>query len=98
METSQTEISIEPEIDKLVPGFCAARKKDLENIAVFLSKNDFTSVAKICHTIKGIARPYGFPTLETLARQLETSAKAGDLEMSQQLLDQAKQYLQRYYQ
>lgn len=96
MELSRTEILIDPELNELVPGFCEARKKDLQDIGQFLSKNDFVSVAKICHTIKGVARPYGFPTLETLSRQLEAAAKSNNSVLSLQLLKEMKSYMENY--
>src|SRR3989338_2245618 len=78
METSLTETTVDPDIYELVPGFCESRKKDLQALNTHLSANDFNAIAKIGHTIKGIARPYGFPTLETLIIQLEKAAKASD--------------------
>lgn len=96
MELSRTEILIDPELNELVPGFCEARKKDLQDIGQFLSTNDFVSVAKICHTVKGVARPYGFPTLETLSRQLEAAAKSNNSVLSLQLLKEMKSYMENY--
>ena len=82
MEVLQTEASTEAIVDvdiyELVPGFCESRKKDLSNISRYLAVDDFNSIAMISHTIKGIARPYGFPTLETLITKLEKAAKAND--------------------
>lgn len=96
MEISQTEVLIDPEINELVPGFCEARKKDIQNISKLLSENDFGSIAKICHTIKGVSRPYGFPTLENLSRQLETAAKASDGAQSLLLTKQMETYMKKY--
>lgn len=96
MELSQTEVVIEPEINELVPGFCLSRRKDIQKMNESLLSKDFISIAKICHTIKGIARPYGFPTLETMAKELEAAAKTSDSDQCRMLLVRINEYLQKY--
>lgn len=103
METSQTErsaprteVEVDPDILELVPGFCESRRKDLSNLNDFVSNNDFISIAKVSHTIKGVARPYGFPTLENLAVKLEIAAKEGDQKKCLEILNSAHQYFKAY--
>ncbi|OFZ32044.1 MAG: hypothetical protein A2622_12500 [Bdellovibrionales bacterium RIFCSPHIGHO2_01_FULL_40_29] len=96
METSLTETTVDPDIYELVPGFCESRKKDLQALNTHLSANDFNAIAKISHTIKGIARPYGFPTLETLIIQLEKAAKTSDRMTCTKLLTEIDTYFKSY--
>lgn len=91
-----TEVVIEPEINALVPRFVASRESEVLKIKMYLEVRNFSGVADICHTIKGIARPYGFPTLEKLSRELEASAKAGDIRNCANQLAQIEEYLKIY--
>ena len=92
----RTEVEVDPDILELVPGFCESRKRDLKNLNELLSHHDFTAIAKVSHTIKGVARPYGFPTLENLAVKLEIAAKEGDQAKCIEILNQAHQYFKAY--
>lgn len=96
IELPRTEIHVESDILELVPDFCDARKIDLDNLSQFLKTSEFDAIAKITHTIKGIARPFGFPTLETLCQELETAAHARDPKRSSRALSQIKDYVQSY--
>ena len=96
MEVSRTESLVDSDIYELVPGFCESRKNDLLKLSTYLSENDFNSIAKISHTIKGIARPYGFPTLETLIIKLEKAAKTADKESCSQILSDVQKYFKNY--
>lgn len=96
MEHSLTESKVDSDIYDLVPGFCESRKKDLQNLNSYLVAEDFSSIAKVSHTIKGIARPYGFPTLETLIIKLEKAAKSGDKLTCSQVLSDINHYFKSY--
>ncbi|MGZ3726876.1 MAG: Hpt domain-containing protein [Pseudobdellovibrio sp.] len=97
MDTIKTEVSIDSDIYELVPFFRESRKKELETIYKYLAAGDFTSIAKISHTIKGIARPYGYPTLETLFIKLEQAAKSSDSAACSAILTQVKEYFDVYF-
>ena len=92
----RTEVEVDPDILELVPGFCESRKKDLNNLNTLVQASDFIATAKICHTIKGVARPYGFPTLENLAVKLETAAKESNQKSCLEILNSAQVYFKAY--
>ncbi|HEY8270529.1 MAG TPA: Hpt domain-containing protein [Pseudobdellovibrionaceae bacterium] len=92
MKSIKTEIDIDADIIEMVPDFCQARNADFENIAQYLKTKNFTAIAEISHTIKGIAKPYGFPTLEKLCRELELAAKAKDENKCLHVFHQIKEY------
>lgn len=93
---ARTEAIVDADIYELVPGFCESRKKDLRNISSYLAVDDFNAIAKVSHTIKGIARPYGFPTLETLITKLEKAAKASDKAGCEQIFKDIEIYFKGY--
>lgn len=92
----RTEVKVDSDIYELVPGFCKSRKKDLENLNQHLMAKDFVSISKISHTIKGVARPYGFPTLESYAVKLEKSAKENKQLECQEILNLMANYFKTY--
>lgn len=96
MEMSRTEVATDEDIALLVPQFCQSRKKDLDLLFSYLAEEDFVAIAKISHTIKGIAKPYGFPTLERYMVSLEIAALAKDGAKCKELLNQINSYLQPY--
>jgi HPt (histidine-containing phosphotransfer) domain-containing protein len=96
METVRTEINIDSDIYELVPGFSEARRKELDTLRNSLSADDFLTIAKISHTVKGIARPYGFPTLEALFVKLEQAAKSANAEGCNAILTQVEDYFDKY--
>lgn len=96
MEPSLTEATVDADIYDLVPGFCESRKRDIKNLNSYLVAEDFNSIAKVSHTIKGIARPYGFPTLEMLIIKLEKAAKINDKLACSQILSEINHYFKSY--
>lgn len=91
-----SEVDVDEDILELVPGFCQSRKKDLKSIGEFLDASDFVAIAKVSHTIKGVARPYGFPTLEAHAVSLEKAAKLSDKEQCSAVLKSMTTYFKAY--
>ena len=96
METVRTEINIDSDIYELVPGFSEARRKELDTLRKSVASEDFLTIAKISHTVKGIARPYGFPTLEALFVKLEQAAKSANAEACKTILSQVEDYFNQY--
>ncbi len=96
MEQVRTEINIDSDIFELVLGFSEARRKELETLKTALAKEDYLVIARISHTIKGIARPYGFPSLEVLFVRLEKAAKSADAVACEEILGQVEKYYNEY--
>lgn len=92
----KTETQIDPEILEIVPLFLSSRKEDLKSISTHLENKDFESIRKIAHTIKGISRPYGFPSLEILSKQLEEHAKSQDIQHIRETFELIQSYLAEY--
>jgi HPt (histidine-containing phosphotransfer) domain-containing protein len=92
-----TEIPIEEDLEPLVPVFLDARKDDLERLRGFVSGRNFDGIARLGHTIKGCAQPYGFPTLGNLCRKLEEAARGADLVEVSRLTSSIDEYLNQYF-
>jgi HPt (histidine-containing phosphotransfer) domain-containing protein len=97
IENSKTEVSVEPEISELVPMFLEARVKDVSKLESLAETSNFEEMARICHTIKGIARPYGFPSLEEMAQELEIECKNKNPERAVELLHRMQEFVEIYH-
>ncbi len=58
-------------IQEYLPQFFENRKKDCSKARAALNQNNYDDVARVGHAIKGVARPFGFPELETMGLKLE---------------------------
>lgn len=96
MSAYRTEVPVEEDIQDLVPGFLQQRIRDLQKIEGCLSQHQFDEIVKTAHTIKGIAQPYGFPTLGALSRELESAAKSANMSSCEACLSNTKKYLSSY--
>lgn len=96
LQTQKTEIAVDQDIADLIPFFVQSRVEDLAHLKDLFASKRFDEMAKVSHTIKGISRPYGFPTLETIARELETACKKNDEQEVQKKINQVEQYLALY--
>jgi HPt (histidine-containing phosphotransfer) domain-containing protein len=93
---SQNDLTVRPESDlqDLIPDFMNNRRNDLAQIEVALNNKDFLFIKRLGHTLKGIARPYGFVYLETLSKKLETAGETQDMNQLQAIYDEIKFYLE----
>jgi HPt (histidine-containing phosphotransfer) domain-containing protein len=58
-------------IQEYLPQFFENRKKDCKKAKLALQEENYQDVARVGHAIKGVARPFGFPELETMGLKLE---------------------------
>lgn len=96
MSAIRTEVEVEPEIIDLVPHFLKARREDIDLLQSHFRGGRLEEMARICHTIKGIARPYGFPSLENLAVELERECKENNSKRAAELLNKMESFVKPY--
>ena len=58
-------------IQEYLPQFFENRRKDCMKAKLALQEKNYQDVARVGHAIKGVARPFGFPELETMGLKLE---------------------------
>lgn len=73
---SKTKVSIDADLQDLIPQFIENRKKDIEVLERLVENNDLTAIANLSHKIKGAAAGYGFHHLSELASKMEAAAKS----------------------
>ena len=84
-----------PELEDIVPGYLASRRKEVSEMTELLAASDFEGLSVLSHNLKGTARGYGFPDLVQMGAALEHSANQMDRgTLSTQITD-LDNYLQR---
>ena len=92
----KTEAKVEKEVEKHVPLFLSLRQKEIILLKSLLASNDFDGIARTCHNLKGIAKPYGFPSLGEIAKNLEEECANRNAKNIELLINQMSYYIQQY--
>lgn len=86
-KTPVIRLAVSDQIAALVPGYLASKRLQVEEALAHLTARRFEPVQRFGHNLKGTARAYGFPEMETLGSALQDSAKEADEgEVARQLL------------
>jgi CheY-like chemotaxis protein/HPt (histidine-containing phosphotransfer) domain-containing protein len=95
-ESAQTiRIEAPPGLEEIVPGYLAARRKELPEMRELLGASGFARLAVLAHDIKGTGGSYGFSELTRMGAALEHSAKQMDGAALTVVLDELTDYLGR---
>ena len=84
LETPELEspdpIKIEPPrgLEKIVPGYLAARHQELPAMIALLAASEFERIAFLGHNLKGTGASYGFTDITRIGSALEQCAKESD--------------------
>jgi HPt (histidine-containing phosphotransfer) domain-containing protein len=68
------QLSVEPALRELVPGFLANRRKDLEVIGRALTSGNLEAIRVVGHNIRCFSRVYGFEELTALGEEIQQAA------------------------
>ncbi len=80
---------------QLVPNFLKNREKDIKEVENSLKKEDFETIQRLGHSMKGSGSIYGFDGITELGKMIETSAKNKDITQIKNNLAELKDYLNR---
>ena len=88
-------IQVDSDLEDLIPGFLENRHRDITSILDALRRNDYNSIAKAGHTMKGVGGGYGFDAITAFGGAIEQAAKQKDSEEIEHCLNELSSYLQR---
>ncbi|MGL4941658.1 MAG: Hpt domain-containing protein [Thermoguttaceae bacterium] len=71
-------LSSDPDFRELVTLFISELPERLESMQACLAKQDWSSLQKLAHQLKGAAGSYGFPLISPAAAELDATLKAGN--------------------
>jgi HPt (histidine-containing phosphotransfer) domain-containing protein len=85
---------VNPELAELIPWFLDNRRKDIESITNLVQAEDFKTLERMGHTLKGTCAGYGFDHLGKIGAKIELAAKARNPAEINSLNEEMKTYLQ----
>jgi CheY-like chemotaxis protein len=88
-------VKVRPLIADMVPGFLAARRKEVVAIGEALERNELEPIRVMGHNMKGIGSSYGFPPITEFGRRLEEAAVAGTRDEIRKQVAGLADYLER---
>mgnify|MGYP001564709059 CR=1 FL=1 len=78
MSDPQEVVHIDGSFEPLMPRFMANRKKEIVTMRQALTAEDFETVRRVAHGMKGVGGSYGLDRVTELAATIEQAAKAAD--------------------
>jgi HPt (histidine-containing phosphotransfer) domain-containing protein len=76
--TGKVIVTIDSDLEEIVPGFLENRRKDAASLEAALEENDLKTVRLLGHRMKGDGGGYGFQEISTIGDALEQAAIRGD--------------------
>src|SRR5687767_9766855 len=71
-------VTVQKDLEDLVPTFLANRAKEIESLRAALAKGDMAQLKALGHRMKGVGVSYGFDKVSELGKDIEDHAIAGD--------------------
>lgn len=71
-------IRIDPDIEDLVPGFLANRRKDVLRLDALVAAGAYADIRLLGHSMKGAGGGYGFDRISELGAAIENAALRED--------------------
>ena len=94
MSTEKIQVTIDPDLEELIPGFLENRQKDVDKMKEALTAGDIETLRSIGHSLKGVGGGYGFDRISELGAEIEVFAKNEDLESIKSRADDLAGYLE----
>ena len=88
-------VTIDSDLEELIPGFLENRKKDLENLVKAAKIKDFKTIQSVGHSLKGVGGGYGFDRISEIGAVLEEAGKNSSLDSTNEQISQLKDYMSR---
>lgn len=88
-------IRIDPDLEGIVPGFLANRRRDLTTIDACLQQGDLNTIRLLGHRMKGDGGGYGFDEISVIGGRLEQAVLMHDRPSIQEQAALLKDFLQR---
>lgn len=95
MADTKIPVTIDIDLEDLIPGFLANRNKDLDSLKQSLERQDFRAIQSLGHSLKGVGGGYGFERISELGSDIESAARDADPDRLKELIDAFADFLNR---
>jgi len=90
-------VSIDKDLEDIVPVFLNNRRKDLQTLRTALSQHDFETIRTLGHRMRGDGGGYGFDAVSQIGATLESAAIRRNRPVIQQQTQQLEEFLTRVH-
>jgi HPt (histidine-containing phosphotransfer) domain-containing protein len=95
MSDDKIQVTIDADLEELIPGFLENRNADLTTLQACLDNADYDSIKSTGHSLKGVGGGYGFDRISEIGAELEQAGLNKDTDQIVTLLASYKDYLAR---
>jgi HPt (histidine-containing phosphotransfer) domain-containing protein len=88
-------VRVDADLEDLVPEFLENRREDVQTMTGALTRQDFETIRRLGHSMKGAGGGYGFDAITDIGRAIEEAAKAGQTAEIKRRIDELASYLER---
>ncbi len=88
-------VTIDKDLESLIPGFLARRREDVDKLRKALVSRDLEVLRITGHSMKGTGGGYGFDALSGIGAAIETAAKSGEIQAIREQVESLADYLDR---
>lgn len=90
---SRIKVQVDTDLKALIPGFLKNRQKDIITITQALAAQDFTTIARLGHSMKGNGSGYGFDKISELGVVIEIAANQQNVAEIKRLVAELSDFL-----
>jgi len=90
--TAKITVTIDSDLEELIPGFMENRRKDLDALDNAVEQSDLQALQSIGHNLKGVGGGYGFDRMSELGAAIEQAGKSGDLDSAREMIRELRDY------
>ncbi|PCI28912.1 MAG: Hpt protein [SAR324 cluster bacterium] len=88
-------VEVDEDLECLFPDYLNNKEVDVQKILTALKAEDFDSIKRIAHTIKGSGAGYGFDYITECGIQIENAASRQAIASTQEWTQKLRSYLQQ---
>ena len=78
MDDKAYQVTVEKDLEDLIPVFMSNRKKEVEALRVAFAAADFEQLRQLGHRMRGVGNSYGFSQVSEFGKNIEDGARSGD--------------------
>jgi HPt (histidine-containing phosphotransfer) domain-containing protein len=93
MTTGPFQVTLDSDMEPLIPDFLAHRRNDVDAIRGNLEQEDFEPIRIAGHSMKGTGASYGFDQITDIGAAIETAARNSDAQAIATEVDRLAHYL-----
>ncbi len=88
-------VHVDADLEPIIPRFFELRHEDIEAINRNIEKDDYETIMRIGHSLKGVGGGYGFDYVSEIGVAIEKAAKENNTEDIKRWVNELSTYLEK---